>query len=153
MHTPLLLLCIRSLTLTSLAFFLISNQAFAEIYLSKKQENEQPMKQASSEFNCRDKIYGVVIGTWPDKSEHLLEAYWTDPRGKQREHTRYKFIARNGETRTWAWLRLHRGEPDILERLLMQEDDSLREFNGQWKVVFYVDGKTLGTLTFQVTCG
>ncbi len=153
MHTQLFSRYTLSTILIFLVLFLASSQSFAEVYLSKEQEMNLPMKQSSSTFHCRDKIYGVVVGKWPAKSEHLLEAYWTDPQGKQREHTRYKFIASNGETRTWAWLRLHRGEPDILERLLMQEDDSLREFNGQWKVTFYIDGKKIGKLTFQVTCG
>ena len=141
-----------STILAFLVLFLVSSQVLAEIYLSKEQEKGLPMTQSSTTFHCRDKIYGVVIGKWPAKSEHLLEAYWIDPQGKQREHTRFKFIAHKGETRTWAWLRLHRGEPDILERLLMQEDDSLREFIGQWKVTFYIDGKKAGKLTFQVSC-
>lgn len=139
--------------LTALMFILPSNQALAEVYLSKEQANDLPMAQATSEFHCRDKIFGVVVGKWPEKSEHLLEAYWTDPQDKRREHTRYKFIASKGETRTWAWLRLHPAEPDILERLLMQEDDSLREFDGEWKVIFYIDSKKVGKLTFRVTCG
>jgi hypothetical protein len=136
-----------------LSFIVATIPALADIYLSKEQVKGVPMKQPSTTFHCGDKIYGVITGKWPAGSEHLLEAYWTDPQGKQREHTRYRFIARKGETRTWAWLRLHPAEPDILERLLMQEDDSLREFNGQWKVVFYVDRKNIGTLRFQVTCG
>jgi len=153
MHTQLFPRYTLSKILRFLVLFLASSQAFADIYLSKEHSKDLPMMQASSEFHCRDKIYGVVVGKWPVNSEHLLEAYWTDPQGKQREHTRFKFIARKGETRTWAWLRLHRGEPDILERLLMQEDDSLREFNGQWKVTFFIDGKKAGKLTFQVSCG
>ena len=153
MFSQLLQPHLRFSILPVLVFICFSNQARAEVYLAKEQEKGRPMSQASIEFHCRDKIYGVVTGKWPAKSEHLLEAYWTDPQGKQREHTRYKFIARNGETRTWAWLRLHRADPDILERLLMQEDDSLREFNGQWKVTFYIDSKKIGKLTFQVTCG
>ena len=152
MHTQLLPRYTLFTALIFLALFLVSRQAFAEIYLSKEQGGNLPMEQASSTFHCRDKIYGVVIGNWPAKSEHLLEAYWTDPQGKQREHTRYKFIARKGETRTWAWLRLHRGEPDILTQDPEQADDSLREFNGQWKVTFYIDGKRTGKLTFQVSC-
>jgi hypothetical protein len=131
---------------------LLNTPALAEIYLSKGQGNGIPMTQAATSFHCSDKIYGVVSGNWPANSEHLLEAYWDDPQGKQREHTRYKFIAREGETRTWVWLLLHRAEPDLLDRLMMQEDDSLREFNGQWNVVFYVDGEKMRRLTFQVTC-
>jgi hypothetical protein len=153
MHTKFLPRFTLFTILIFLASLLLSMQASADIYLSKELKKDLPMQQASNQFHCRDKIYGVVTGKWPANSEHLLEAYWTDPQGKQREHTRYKFIARNAETRTWAWLRLHPAEPDILERLLMQEDDSLREFNGRWKVVFFIDGKKTGKLTFQVTCG
>lgn len=139
-------------TFTLPIMLLLITPALAEIYLSKGQGNGIPMKQAATSFHCSDKIYGVVSGNWPANSEHLLEAYWDDPQGKQREHTRYKFIAREGETRTWVWLLLHRAEPDLLDRLMMQEDDSLREFNGQWNVVFYVDGEKMRRLTFQVTC-
>jgi len=139
-------------TFAILTLLVLNNPARAETYLSKEERNGMPMTRAVSSFLCSDKIYGVVTGKWPANSEHLLEAYWTDPQGKQREHTRYKFVAREGETRTWVWLLLHRAEADILDRLMMQEDDSLREFNGQWNVVFYIDGEKLRRLTFQVTC-
>lgn len=147
-----------SLTKSSrlLIFLLLSLSsitATADIYLSKEQTKNVPMKQAFSSFNCNDTIYAVIEDQWPEKSEHLLEAYWYDPQGKQREHTRYKFIASRGETRSWIWLRLHQATPDLLDRLLMQENDSLREFNGRWKVVFYLDGKKQQQLTFQLSCG
>ena len=141
-----------ALTCAFLTLLLLSNAAHAEIYLTREKDNGMPMHQEVKTFLCSDKIFGVITGKWPGGSEHLLEAYWTDPQGKQREHTRYKFIARDGETRTWVWLLLHRAEPDILERLMMQEDDSLREFNGQWRVDFYLDGKKKSQLTFNVTC-
>lgn len=124
----------------------------SDIYLTTEDRNGVPMRHAQDTFQCSDKIYGVVKGRWVTGSEHLLEAYWADPRSKQREHTQYKFNAGEGETRTWVWLLLHRAEPDILDRLMMQENDSLREFNGQWKVDFYVDGNKMRQLTFNVTC-
>jgi len=82
-----------------------------------------------------------------------MEAYWKDPKGKQREHTRYKFKAQQGKTHSWAWLLLHPAKTDIIDQLLLQENDSLREFNGKWQVNFYVDGKSMGKLTFQLNCG
>lgn len=142
-----------------MTFFLIviflsnTSMVLADTYLSKGNNNDTPSNQPVTDFLCTDKIFGVVTGVWPAGSVHLLEAYWTDPQGKQREHARFRFTAQKGETRTWSWLLLHRAEPDILERLLMQEDDSLREFNGRWKVDFYIDGKPAGKLTFQITCG
>ncbi len=137
--------------------FLISSlftcSTYAEIYLSTMLKKGLPVPQDTNKFSCTEKIYGVLVDQWPTGSNHLLEAYWTDPQGKQREHTRYNFTARKGRTYTWAWLLLHRAEPDILDRLLMQENDSLREFDGQWRVDFYVDGKSMGELTFQLICG
>lgn len=136
-----------------LIFSLPSIAAKADVYLSKGNANDQPTYQPTTSFDCRDKIYGIVTGEWNPGSEHLLEAYWKDPHGKRREHTRYKFIANPGKTRVWVWLRLHPAEPDILERLLMQQDDSLLEFKGEWKVAFFVDRQAVGKLTFQVACG
>ncbi|HEC26164.1 MAG TPA: hypothetical protein ENI67_01990 [Gammaproteobacteria bacterium] len=144
---------ILSSLLAFLIFSLFSCSTFAEIYLSTELKKGLPVPQKTNEFSCTDKIYGVVVDQWPAGSNHLMEAYWTDPQGKQREHTRYNFTARKGKTHTWAWLLLHRAETDILDRLLMQENDSLREFNGQWQVDFYIDGKSMGKLTFQLICG
>ncbi len=139
--------------LALLNFSVYSFTAFAEIYLSTELKNGLPVPQATNKFSCTQKIYGVVTGQWPAGSSHLMEAYWTDPQGKQREHTRYKFTARAGKTQTWAWLLLHPAQADILDRLLMQGDDSMREFNGQWTADFYVDEKSKGKLTFQIICG
>jgi len=132
---------------------MFSYSALSTIYLSTVQKGGLPVPQATNKFSCAEKIYGVVVGQWPAGSKHLMEAYWTDPQGKQREHTRYNFTARKGKTHTWAWLLLHAAKSNMLDRLLMQENDSLREFNGQWQVDFYVDGKSLGKLTFQLICG
>lgn len=146
-----------SITRSSSLFFLISLMlscsAFAEIYLSTVQKNGLPVPHLTNTFNCTEKIYGVVVDQWPADSGHLMEAYWTDPQGKQREHTRYNFSARKGKTHIWAWLLLHPAEPDMLDRLLMQDNDSLQKFNGEWRVDFYIDGKSMGKLTFQLICG
>ncbi len=146
----------RGIHIYLLAIFacsLTSFPAFAGVYLSTVKENGIPIPHATNIFNCSEKILGVVTGQWPAGSKHRMEAYWTDPVGKQREHTRYNFIAHQGTTHTWAWLLLHRADPDILDRLLMQEDNSLQEFIGKWKVALYIDGKVAGKLTFQVNCG
>jgi len=136
-----------------LSLLLFVSSASAEIYLSNTLKNGFPVAQSKNTYNCADKIYGVIAGQWPAGSAHLMEAYWTDPQGKQREHTRYKFTARKGTTHSWAWLLLHPAKPGLVDQLLMQENDSLREFNGQWQVDFYIDGKTMGKLTFQLICG
>ena len=147
----------RYLLSPATALFLITaifiSTAQADAYISKGLDNNTPSGKPATEFACSDRIYAVVIGNWPAKSKHVLEAYWIDPRGKQREHSRYKFIAKKGQTRAWVWLQLHPGSPDIIDRVLMQGDDSAREFNGKWKVSIYIDGKKEKDLSFHVTCG
>ena len=152
MSSPSFLQKILTMALTAIAIFVATLPAFAEVYLSKGDGKGFPTKQSATTFHCNDKIFGIASGKWPANSEHLLEAYWTDPQGKQREHTRYKFIAGKDQTQTWAWLLLHPAEPDILERLMMQGNDSMLEFNGEWKVNFFVDGQSIGKLTFRVIC-
>lgn len=142
-----------SCLLLFLISLLLSCSALAEVYLSTVLKNGLPVPHLTNTFNCTDKIFGVIVDQWPADSDHLMEAYWTDPRGKQREHTRYKFTARKGKTHTWAWLLLHPAKSDMLDRLLMQNNDSLQEFNGEWRVDFYVDGKSMGKLTFHLICG
>jgi hypothetical protein len=140
-------------TCASLVFALLfSNTSSADIYLSKAGKSGIPSETPVTEFNCRDRVFGVVSEQWPEKSRHLLEAYWYDPTGKQREHTRYSFYARKGNTRTWVWLQLHPAEPDIVDRLLMQGNEFSREFLGKWKVTFYIDEVKRKTLNFNVSC-
>ncbi len=146
-HTKLFFL------LALLIFSAFSPAVHAELYLSTVLKNGLPVPQTINKFSCTEKIYGVVVDQWPAGSKHLMEAYWIDPKGKQREHTRYNFTARKDKTHAWAWLILHPATPDLLDRLLMQDNDSLREFNGQWQVDFYIDGKSIGKLTFQLICG
>ena len=144
---------IRTHSCTSLVLALLfSNTSLADIYLSKAGESGVPGNTPVTEFNCRDRVYGVVSEQWPENSSHLLEAYWYDPTGKQREHTRYQFYARKGKTRTWVWLQLHPAEPDIVDRLLMQGNEYSREFLGKWKVTFYIDEVKKKTLDFNVSC-
>ena len=133
-------------------YLLASTPLSADIYLSKAGQSAGPGKKAVTEFNCRDRIYGVVTGQWPPQSRHLLEAFWVDPRGKQREHTKYPFIARKGTTRTWVWLQLYPAEPDIVDRLLMQGNEYAREFHGEWEVTFFIDKVKKTKLKFNVSC-
>lgn len=142
---------IIAVALVSLSALFIT-AAQADIYISGEQRPNTPSNQAKNNFKCGDRIYGVVAGNWPNKSKHVLEAYWVDPQGKQREHSRYRFTASQGKTRTWVWLQLHPGEADIVDRLLMQENESTRQFNGKWKVSFYIDGKKKKELSFNVSC-
>jgi hypothetical protein len=136
-----------------LCVLLLTSQSFAaSVYLTRGDDKGMPLAEPVAKFNCSDKVIGVVTGSWPAGSEHRLEARWNDPKGKQREHTRYQFVARQGQTRVWVWLRMHRGQTDMLDRLLMQEDDGMQEFRGRWNVDFTIDGEKLQRIKFDVDC-
>ena len=124
----------------------------AAVYLTRDKGDGSPDNRAFSQFHCSDTIYAVIQGTWPAGSSHLIEAYWTDPQGKQREMTRLRFEAVDGITRAWVWLRLHPGDRDLFDRLMMEEDTSMQVFVGEWKLVFNLDSKTQRKARFQVSC-
>lgn len=139
--------------IAGLAMLLLAAPSLAaSVYLTRGDDKGMPLAEPVAKFDCSDKIIGVVTGSWPAGSEHRLEAKWKDPKGKQREHTRYRFTARQGETRVWVWLRLHRGQTDMLDRLLMQEDDSMEAFRGRWNVDFSIDDEKLQSIKFDVDC-
>lgn|GEM_PF-1196777 len=142
-----ILLALLALSLT--VFPLMSKAA---VYLTRDKGDGTPENQAYSQFHCSDMIFAVIHGTWPAGSRHLIEARWTDPQGKQRELTRLRFEAVDGITRAWVWLRLHPGERDLLDKLMMEEDTSLQAFVGEWKLVFDLDHKTQRRTRFQVSC-
>ncbi len=123
----------------------------AKITLTKGTEDNQPSKAPKSEYLCTDTIYATLRGTWPTNSEHKFEAYWTNPQGKQQEHSKQSFTA-YGSTRVWMWLRLHRGGDNAMSRMFGLAEDSMQEFVGTWKVDFYIDGKKVNRQTFSVVC-
>lgn len=122
-----------------------------QITLTKGTEDNQPGNTPQSKFFCNDTIYAVLNGNWPANTEHKFETYWTNPQGKQQEHSRLSFTA-YGSTRVWMWLRLHRGGDNALSRMFGLADDSMQEFVGKWKVDFYIDGKKVSRQNFSVAC-
>ncbi len=131
---------------------LIPAAAQAAVYLTRDSGNGSPESHAYSAFHCSDTIYAVIQGNWLEGSTHRIEAYWTDPQGRQREVTRVRFDAIKGITRAWAWLKLHPGERDLLDKLMMEEDTSLQAFVGEWQLAFKLDGKLQRKTRFRVSC-
>ncbi len=135
-----------------LTILLQSIDATAAVYLTRDNGAGAPESHAYSGFHCSDTIYAVIQGSWPTGSSHQIEARWTDPAGKQREVTRVRFDAVEGITRAWAWLRLHPGDRDLLDMLMMEEDTSLQAFVGEWKLTFKLDGQLQRETRFRVSC-
>ena len=125
--------------------------ADTRIYLTRGDKDNQPGVQAQSDFLCTDTIIAVLEGNWPVNTQHNLDAYWVNPQGEQQEHTNQKFTS-YGATSVWVWLRLHPGERNLLDKMLMEQSTSLQEFVGRWEVVFYLDGNKFSRQNFTVAC-
>lgn len=138
--------------LLAVLFAALPFTANAGFYLTRDEGNGIPDKRAFSQFDCNDTIYAVIQGTWPAGSEHMIVARWIGPHGEQRELTRLKFTAVDGITRAWVWLRLHRGERNLFDKLLMEEDTSMQEFIGEWTLDLQLDGKPQRKARFRVSC-
>lgn len=108
---------------------------------------DQPGGKETDQFNCRNKVYIDFIFDAEKGSNHLLEAFWIGPDGKQKEYTRYESIG----NRAWLWLKLH---PSFGGGLLSGIDPSagMSDFIGKWKVKIYLDGKLLEKRFFYVVC-
>jgi hypothetical protein len=121
------------------------------IILTAKTQDGVPSGEASSEFGCGDRIYAVITVKGLTKSQHLLEAIWRDPHGKDREHTRYPFVVRYDQERIWVWLKLHR-PPEAALVQFMDPSAGMDEFVGEWRVEVLVDGRVIEQKKFNVIC-
>ena len=126
-------------------------EASYSISLTAKHQGGVPSNEHSSEFGCSDRIYAVITAKGLEKSQHLLEAIWRDPQGKDREHTRYPFIVRYDQERIWVWLKLHR-PPEAALVQLMNPTAGMDEFVGEWRLKLLIDGRLIGHQNFNVIC-
>lgn len=121
------------------------------IILTAKTHDGVPSNEHNSEFGCGDRIYAVIKANGLAKSQHLLEAIWRDPQGKDREHTRYPFVVRYEQERIWVWLKLHR-PPEAALVQFMNPSAGMDEFVGEWRVKVLVDGRLIDQKKFTVIC-
>ncbi len=110
-----------------------------------------PSNEPNSEFGCSDRIYAVIKANGLAKKQHLLEAIWRDPHGKDREHTRYPFVVRHDQERIWVWLKLHRPSEAALVQF-MNPSAGMDEFVGEWRIKVLVDGQLIDQKNFNVIC-
>ena len=107
----------------------------------------EPGGKETDQFDCREKVYIDFTFEAEEGSNHILEAFWVRPDGKQQEYTRHELIG----NRAWLWLKLH---SSFGGKLLGGIDPSvgMDDFIGKWKVKIRVDGKDTGKKTFYVAC-
>jgi hypothetical protein len=123
-----------------------------QIYLTADAPQGIPTNKAAKQFACTDKIYLIVEAQGlAEADDYELAVTWTDPKGKEREQTRYQFAAFGEQTRLWAWLQMHRGAGGTLMSIV-DGAAGLKEFIGDWQVNVYVDGKQIDDTGFNVLC-
>ncbi len=156
----LLLKLIQSSCIAAFLALILSFPASAEVtptfrvYLTAEAENNRPGPTHQGEFECSDKIYGVVVVTAPDRqkaTEHLLIVNWLNPGNRLEQKTRYTFKSYGKGTQVWAWLKLSGSTGSSIGQIF-DPAYGMDEFIGKWRAEFVIDGKRIKTLPFEVLC-
>ena len=126
------------------------DKAQFDVYFTRELDGQQPAHQASDQFDCSDRIYTVVEARGLDAGNHKLEVRWTDPGGRQREHTRYQFNSTTF-TRVWAWLQLN-GPTAAFIGQVFDPSFGMDEFIGKWQIEVSIDDEKISISEFDVLC-
>ena len=120
------------------------------VWLSSTVRNGAPVERDANRFGCNDKIYAVIDLLELDSGEHRLQADWTDPSGKIREHIDYPFNGA-GATRITIWLKLHPPKGSALFSFFSPAL-GMDSFIGLWQLTLRVDDDTRLDTEFEVLC-
>lgn len=121
-----------------------------DVWLSAAVEEGWPVESVSNRFGCNDKIYAVIDLLGLEGGAHRLEADWTDPGGKIREHVDYPFNGAGG-TRITIWLKLHPPKGSALFSFF-NPAMGMEDFIGLWQLTLRVDDDTRLDTKFEVLC-
>ena len=121
-----------------------------DVWLSAAVEEGWPVESVSNRFGCNDKIYAVIDLLGLESGEHRLQADWTDPGGKIREHVDYPFNG-SGGTRITIWLKLHPPKGSALFSFF-NPAMGMEDFIGLWQLTLRVDDDTRLDTKFEVLC-
>jgi hypothetical protein len=108
----------------------------AETRLSASPDNVVPLET----YTCAQKIYAHVHLDRLPPGEHRLEARWLLPNGKVQEETTLKLQAHAQDAVVW----MEAARPAIFSGSVA--------WTGRWTVEIRLDGQSLQTLPFQMTC-
>ena len=120
------------------------------VWLSATVEKGWPVESGSNRFGCNDKIYAVIDLLGLEGGEHRLQADWTDPGGKIREHIDYPFNGA-GATRITIWLKLHPPKGSALFSFF-SPTLGMDDFIGLWQLAIRVDDDARLDTQFEVLC-
>lgn len=120
------------------------------IFLTNQENNNQPLDEPMTQFDCSDRIFLVVIVAGLKQENHELKVRWLGPAGDLRELTRYEFRALP-VSKIWAWLQLH-GPTGAIVGQMFDPSFGMEEFIGEWSAEVYIDGEQVSLQQFQVLC-
>jgi hypothetical protein len=120
------------------------------VWLGSTVQNGTPVEKDTNRFGCNDKIYAVIDLLGLESGEHRLQADWTDPGGKIREHVDYPFNGAGG-TRITIWLKLHPPKGSALFSFFSPAL-GMDDFIGLWQLTLRVDDDTRLDTQFEVLC-
>jgi len=106
----------------------------------------------SAIFSCyTDRVYAILKLPQKAKGKHLLEGKWYKPDGKIQEYTRIPLeLSETGEDSVHIWLQFHLVQ-DVVDVFRTRTEEE--EFDGDWTVDVFWDGKRVATGRFAVRCG
>jgi hypothetical protein len=106
-------------------------------------------RKSKNEFSCMKRIY--LYFSWRNiAGTHEITAFWVNPKGKQQNQIKLKFIANQAKVENWVALEFNNL---FNERYPLSPDISTTKFVGKWKVRILLDGNLLETKNFYVNCG
>jgi hypothetical protein len=108
----------------------------AQVKLSASLDKIIPLET----YTCQEKVYAHVDWDGMKPGKHHLEAIWRLPDGKVQERTAYDFAAPAQNAVVW----LEAEKPPVFSGPV--------RWSGRWNVEVFLDGRSLGTLPFEMSC-
>ena len=101
-------------------------------------------------FSCyQDKVYAFLTLPQKIKGNHVLEGKWFKPDHALQEDTKIPLDLSDPRDSFFLWLEFHVVD-DAVDMFLARPLD---DFNGDWTLVLYLDGKEAAQKRFSVRCG
>lgn len=106
-------------------------------------------KPVIKSFSCEKRVY--LFLTWFRlEGLHEVTAFWINPKGKQENQIKLKFLAKKPKVQNWVALEFK----NIFDKKNpLVPNLKVARLAGIWKVKLLLDGNLLETLDFFVSCG
>ena len=105
----------------------------------------EPGGKETDQFDCYDynEIYVDFTFEAEKWSNHILEAFWIGPDGKQQAYEEYPVLG----NRVWIWMKIPKEKEGVFDSNIGMPD-----YIYKWMLKIRVDRETVAEKTFNVTC-